>query len=190
MEYGCICRIKPIVNPSFLIFTLHLPSKLHTNDVDQTLNAQRLSRMIETEEERGGHHRSIMVGDLNMNPFEIGMVAGDCFHAVMDRKIAEKKSRIVSGEKQFFFYDPMWSRFGDVTPGPSGTYYYNSGGQLNHYWNMFDQVLVRPELLEYFNSNSLEIVERVGSYNLLKPSGVPDDKISDHLPIAFEMKIQ
>jgi hypothetical protein len=125
-----------------------------------------------------------------MNPFESGVVGAEGLHAVMDQRIARKISRTVRGEEKFFFYNPMWSYLGDYPSGPPGTYYYSSSRQVNFFWNMFDQVIIRPELLEFFDQGSLRILTLAGSTNLLNSSGVPDTKISsDHLPIMFGLEL-
>ena len=79
----------------------------------------------------------------------------------MDRSIAREVSRIVGGQKRKFFYNPMWSRYGDGTIGPPGTYFYR-GGQVSHFWHMLDQVLLRPSLLDYYSHGAMQIVEKIG----------------------------
>ena len=133
----------------------------------------------------------MLVGDLNMNPFEDGVVGANGLHAVMSRKIAERQKRTVQNTEYKFFYNPMWSLFGDATAGPPGTYYYHSAEHVVYFWNMFDQVLIRPELLERFNNLDLKIVHSTDTLSLLSNSGGPDDKnISDHLPIFFKINLQ
>ena len=84
----------------------------------------------------------------------------------------------------------MWGYLGDISDGPPGTYYYDSGMQVNLYWNMFDQVLIRPELLDVFEVEGLRILTDAGGKSLLAGSGKPDVSIgSDHLPILFKLNI-
>jgi len=85
-----------------------------------------LAGAILEAERRVGHARTVLIGDLNMNPFEAGMIAADGLNAVMDKRIAAKGFRKVSGKRMQFFYNPMWSRLGDESIGPSGTFYYRS----------------------------------------------------------------
>lgn len=144
-----IRNITPPIGLDVLLVAVHFPSKLHMNDSEQAIHAVRVSQEIDKAEDRVGHENSLVIGDFNMNPFETGLVAADGFHAVMDRQIALKESRTVQGEKRKFFYNPMWSRLGDASVGPVGTYYH-SGGHVSYFWNTFDQVLLRPNLLQYF----------------------------------------
>jgi mRNA deadenylase 3'-5' endonuclease subunit Ccr4 len=89
-----------------------------------------------------------------------------------------------------FFYNPMWRLFGDNTPGVPGTYYYGSGNQVNYFWNIFDQILLRPKLLPYFDEKSLQILSDVGDKSLLNKRGLPNTSFaSDHLPVLFQLSI-
>jgi hypothetical protein len=176
------------IGESFLVVAVHLSSKLRKKTEDQILSATRLARYIREAEQRVGHARTILVGDLNMNPFESGVVGSEGLHGIMDRSIAAAGSRRVQGEDCAFFYNPMWSMFGDGIRFPPGTYFYNSGSEVNYYWNMFDQVLIRPSLLKAFQTDSVKIVTEVASTSLLAGSGRPDAAIhSDHLPIVCRL---
>ncbi|MBD3265131.1 hypothetical protein GF373_00545 [bacterium] len=183
-------KIDPIVGPDLLLIAVHLPSKLYRDDEDQLFEAETVHNIVLEEEKRIGHSRSIVIGDFNMNPFEHSMVAASGFHAVMDKKVAEKKSRKVSKKEHFFFYNPMWGLYGENIDGPSGTYYYDSGKQINYYWNMFDQVLIRPDLLDNINQESLKILTKAGKYDLVNESGIPDkEDVSDHFPILLSLHL-
>ena len=66
---------------------------------------------------------------------------------------------------------------------------YDGAEHVNYYWNTFDQVLLRPELAERFDSNSLTIVKSVGPMSLVRADGRPDSASgSDHLPLLFEVE--
>lgn len=117
------------------------------------------------------------------------MVSAHGLHATMDRRIAEKIERTVQRESHPYFYNPMWSLLGDASPGSPGTYYYSSSEPTTYFWNMFDQVLIRPALLERFRNNSLKIIERTGDINFLQKNGQPNSDISDHLPIVFGLEL-
>ena len=55
-------------------------------------------------------------------------------------------------------------------------------------WNIYDQVIIRPALRARFVENSLRIIKETKTRFLLDSNGHPDKKISDHLPIVFEIK--
>jgi hypothetical protein len=123
-----------------------------------------------------------------MNPFENGIVSATGLHGVMSRQIAERQTRIVQKRAYQFFYNPMWSLLGDSTPGPPGTYHYSQAEHKVYFWNMFDQVLIRPQLLNRFKNSDLTIVYSCGDCSFLSKNGVPDSNIaSDHLPVVFSL---
>ncbi|HEX8197713.1 MAG TPA: hypothetical protein VF571_16090 [Pyrinomonadaceae bacterium] len=182
--------LRPPIGEEIILVAVHLSSKLHQSDAEQAFNATRLGRSVREFELEIGHTKTLIVGDLNMNPFEHGLVAAETFHAVMTKEIALRNSRTVSGEEKMFFYNPMWGLFGDNTPGAPGTYYYGSGNQVNYFWNIFDQILIRPSLLPYFDEKNLHILSNVGVKSLLNRKGSPNASFaSDHLPILFQLSI-
>jgi hypothetical protein len=95
---------------------------------------------------------------------------------------------MVDGEDRKFFYNPMWGRYGDETHGPPGTYY-RRGGQISPFWHIFDQVLLRPSLLQYYSSNAVEIVGEIGGRSLLRDGRI-NQSISDHLPIFLRLEVE
>jgi len=71
----------------------------------------------------------------------------------------------------------------------AGSYFYDAREHVNYFWNVFDQVLLRPELAERFDPARLSIVKGVGSLPLVQTNGRPDHKNgSDHLPLVFEVE--
>lgn len=168
-----------------LVAFVHLPSKKHEDDTDYLFYAHDLKKDIQEAEQVSNNSYTVIVGDFNMNPFENGMIAARGLHAMSSRRIAEIGSRRVKGETLSMFYNPMWNMFGDKTE-PPGTYYYNRSNQINYYWHMFDQVVIRPTLLEHFEHDSLKIITSVNGISLVKKSGRPQQ--SDHLPIVFAIK--
>jgi hypothetical protein len=166
----------------------HFPSKLHWSDESQAFECTELARRISEQEEAAGHNRTILVGDFNMNPFEFGMVAASGLNSVVSRKVADLGVRTVQGREYRFFYNPMWNHLGDAKSDSAGSYYYDNAQHVNYFWNVFDQVLIRPELTKGFDPNRLNIVTSVGARSLVRSDGRPDyTYASDHLPIVFEL---
>ncbi len=169
-----------------LLGVVHLPSKTHWGDDDQSYECGELARDIAKTEDQFGHRRTVVVGDFNMNPFERGLVGAGDLHAVMSRQVADRESRSIQGRDYRFFYNPMWSHFGDADRNSAGSYYYAAPGHVSYYWNLFDQVLLRPELARQFDSASLRILTSFNGQALIRENGRPDKtKYSDHLPIVF-----
>ena len=74
--------------------------------------------------------------------------------------------------------------------GSPGTYHYDHPEHVCYFWNIFDQVLVRPDLLSLFPNQELRILGDVGGKTLLSPKGLPDQAIgSDHLPVLFKLDL-
>ena len=185
--------VRRLVHPSYtdlILGIVHLPSKSHMSEGDQSDLAIRFRERIERVESELRHSRTVLFGDFNMNPFERGMASSESFHAVMDRKTAREESRIVQGERRNFFYNPMWSLMGDVSKGPPGTYYYRQAGTLSYFWHTIDQVVLRPDLIEYFDPERMTVITEIEHDPLLRDNGRPDTiKASDHLPIFFRLEL-
>jgi hypothetical protein len=183
-----IRRLTLPARSELLLATVHFPSKLYWSSESQAQECTELARRIATEEDKLGHRRTVLVGDFNMDPFEAGMIGAVGLHAVMSRRIAARDVRTVQGREYRLFYNPMWSHFGDARSSTAGSYYYDSAQHVNYFWHMFDQVLIRPELAERFDSSHVEIITSLAERSLVRPDGRPDAATcSDHLPVIFEL---
>lgn len=183
-----IREVVPPIGRRILIAAAHLPSKLYAGEMEQYVAARNLRDEIEDAERRVGHRNSIVIGDLNMNPFEVGMSAFDGLQGVMTKDLAMRAPRSVQGTRSDYFYNPMWSRMGDASVGPPGTYYYDkSGAVVNYRWNTFDQVLIRPDVLPFYDDDRLRVLTEIGGVSLLSPTGI--GPYSDHLPIVVDLKL-
>lgn len=121
-----------------------------------------------------------------MNPFEQGVAGAGALHGVMVRAVAEREDRLIEGRNYRMFYNPMWGHLGDRTTGPPGTFYRSAAEAVNYFWNTYDQVLVRPELIDRLTE--LQVLDWDGTSSLLTPNGLPDrTNGSDHLAPAFRL---
>jgi exonuclease III len=187
-DHLTVLKVLLPARQEILLAVAHLPSKLRWSGDSQALECTNVARRLRDVEARVGHARTVLVGDLNMNPFEFGVVSATGLHAVMSREVASRGSRKVLKESYPFFYNPMWGHFGDALDGPPGTYYYEQGQHVEYFWHMFDQVLIRPELLACFRNESLQILTAVGDESFVSKSGRPRKSgTSDHLPIVFRL---
>ena len=176
-----------IIDDKFLLCGVHLPSQLQTDENTQLVAFQSVVHDIELAEQESGLISSIVVGDFNRNPYEEGCLGAMYFHGIPVANDAKKLSRTVLGNAYKMFYNPMWNLLGDFNY-PPGTYYYTGNKEKNEFWNMFDQVIIRPQLRERFVEEELRIVIKVKDQSLLNKNRHPNKSISDHLPIVFELK--
>ncbi|MEN5102307.1 hypothetical protein [Stenotrophomonas sp. TWI809] len=170
--------------PPLILGLAHLPSKLHSDDFDQLHNAMYFRSSIEEGEESFRHQNTIAMGDFNMNPFDPGMISAGGLNAVPCAEIAKKINRTVNGKVHDFFYNPTWNLLGDFNQ-PTGSYYHASPSHLSHYWNMLDQVVLRPSIASMLIKNSLQLITNTGTTPLIDPKGRP--LVSDHLPLSFSL---
>lgn len=185
-----IQSIKLPLRPQLLLGAVHFPSQLHSTVADLHSESSVFMNEIIQAEMQVCHKNTIVVGDFNMNPFDSGMVAASGMNAVMTRRVAQKGFRTIRGRQFDFFYNPMWGHFGDREKNLGGTYYYDKGDYINYYWNMFDQVLFRSDILRYFNDQEVEILTSDGENTFLNSNKIPDkNSLSDHLPILFSLNI-
>lgn len=173
---------------TILLGGIHFQSQSYWKPTEQAAEAQVLRKNIDEEEDLAGHRRTVLVGDLNMNPFDDGLVLAQAFGAVMTRDLAIAVERTVAKRNYRLFYNPMWGYLGDRTPGPPGTFYYSASNPLTYFWNVFDQVLLRPGLMNTLID--LQILDTDGQTPLLTKTGKPrKSEVSDHLPILFRLDI-
>lgn len=165
-----------------LLCAVHLPDKRNANDEVQRMFASSVVRDIAAAEKNVKHRHTIVVGDFNMNPFDDGMLVGDAFHAIQCPGMAfDNHDRTQWGLTNPFFYNPSWRLLTEEKQ-TAGTYFHHTPGK-SLYWNVLDQVIMRPEVISRFDKNSLKILSAVGTHQLVSSNGRPS--VSDHLPIVF-----
>lgn len=182
--------IYEINGEKILIVGVHLFSQAAMKNPDTRLiYAGNELAVIEKLEDFYQTDKTILIGDFNMNPYEKGMVDFFGLHAVMCRNTALGPPRKMPQElTKGFFFNPSWQAYNNVAQQePPGTLFYDKDpyqGYLN-YWNLLDQVIIRPRLIS--NNQSFEIITSGGprTPSLLK-NNVPDnEQYSDHLPILY-----
>ena len=174
--------------PGIILVVVHLLDRRNLDAIGQAIHVTSLVRDLCRVEDELGHRRTILVGDLNMNPFDVGVFGAETLNAVSTRDIAQRHKRTFQGADCRFFYNPMWCFFGDRTSGPPGTFFHRSPNSTEHYWNILDQVLLRPTLMD--NLVDLKILETDGTLPLVDTNGRPSvAEASDHLPLFFRLKL-
>lgn len=174
-----------------LIGGLHFPSKKHYTNSEQLEIAKNYVEEIEKIEMLKNNSKTIIFGDFNMNPFEPGMLEHSAFNATLSENEAKKKRKKFHFRNYLYFYNPMWSFLGDRNNSNGkikypGTYYYNK----IPYWNVFDKVIMRPDVIKNFDFNSIKIITEIENNKLIDDNFKINDSIySDHLPLSFTIQI-
>ena len=174
-----------------ILAAVHLMGKREFKEPSQDHECILFAReLLAAEEHQANHTNTVIIGDVNMNPYQDSVISAAGLHGVQTRAVAERRERVVLGRTHKMFYNPMWRFFGQRTPdGPAGTCYYWKSEDVWTFWNIYDQVLIRPSLLERFPEDQLEVVSKIGGVSLLR-QGIPHRKqFSDHLPIVFEIDL-
>lgn len=181
-------RLDLPIGESILLAAIHLPSRMNWSSGSQALHSVVIAQEIRNVEGDVGHQRTIVVGDLNQNPYDLGIVGAHAFNAAMTRRLTRIGQRSVQGRKYPFFYNPMRGVFGDRTHGPPGTFFHAAMPPDSTIWNIYDQVLLRPSLMNKLLS--LQVLDSDGLAPLVNRGGRPlRSRGSDHLPLLFTIDI-
>lgn len=180
--YSAKCITHPRIG-KILIVLVHYPSKMHMSNSDQKSFVSKQSGIIEGMENRLNTKNTIVVGDFNFNPHEEAMLSADGMNAVCCSRIARKESRKIKGSEYQFFFNPMWRYYTKESGVGHGTYYWNPRGYTSIYWNIFDQAIYRPQLIDDVD---VEIIEH---HQMTGFPALDLFSIADHLPIKLTVKI-
>ncbi len=166
----------------------HLNSNLTTNAEDcRRIDIREMLSVLQRLENAVTSKNTLIVGDLNMGLFDKEMLSQSGLnarlfqaHMVMSSKLHETVTDC--------FYNPMLNVYRDYAEDnvAKGTYYYENALEK---WCCYDHVLMKFPLVERFVWERLQIVSTIGTQQLVINSK-PVSKISDHLPIYFEIAKQ
>jgi exonuclease III len=142
---------------------------------------QTLMTDMEFVKEQQKTNKLILLGDFNINPYDRGMNLAAGLNAMMTKSCVEKGLRKYMDRDYDFYYNPMWSLFGDNTDGPAGTVY-DTSNQGPYGWSMLDQVLINHSIVSLFQD--VRILTEAGTQSLIDGKGRPNSSTaSDHFPI-------
>ena len=191
-KYWTIYQLDLSDGEPLILVAVHMPAKFRRGLIgleNRLPLFQQLCQDILKEESASGTDRTIVVGDLNQNPFDNEIVHLDTLNAVMDPDVAAQGSCQRDGQPYKYFYNPMWTVYGRHQA-PMGTYYYREPDYVRYYWHVFDQVLLRPDLIPALGDEMPTFITELGDESLLRANGRPDNRrFSDHLPIALSLNI-
>lgn len=164
------------------MINVHGPA-LYVEVADRQDFIRAVARRLEALRRSDPDRREILVGDLNLPPFDQAIMREKDLHA--SRSLPWVMSR-ASGLNRALF-NPTWRILGRHD-GASGTLY-KSGISFDGPWRAFDQVMVSAELA---NGLALDVVENIGGVALRKSGrvGAPNAATgSDHLPLLAKVSV-
>lgn len=177
-----------IVKNKYILCGMHLPSPIYSDHQEKrNIVIDMIVRDINELEKDYDLSNTIILGDINENPYDFGCLNATKFHGISSGDDASKGMRTVMNKKFKMFYNPMWNLFGDFHY-PPGTYYHSGSEPSNSFWNIYDQVMIRPSMRSRFIDKSLKIVIKTEKYSFVDKSKHPCKDISDHFPIVFEIR--
>lgn len=177
-----------VIDKKYILCGVHLPSQIYANHQERrNIVIDTIIQDINELEKETGIDDTIILGDLNENPYEPGCLAANKFHGIPSGDDAMRQKRSVMGKEFKMFYNPMWNLFGDFHY-PPGTCYYNGSDPIHSFWNIYDQVMIRPKMRGKFIEESLKILVKTEHDCLVDQWKHPRRDISDHLPIIFEIR--
>ncbi len=173
-----------INNNRYIIVGLHLPSNMHSNADDRKAEIPHIINDVIMEEKEQKTEKTLVVGDFNANPFDSELILKNMFNAVLYKEIIRNQDVVTHKNRKYKrFYNPMINYITEVEH-HYGTYYYPNGiDALN--WNCYDQVLIRKELIDKLSN--VRFCKSIGKSNLITKKGIPNKRISDHLPLIIEV---
>lgn len=179
------CHELILGNSKRNLLVVHGPDK-RNHDTPHQLSFYTLANAdICRFEDRQNNSQTIVIGDFNVNPFESSMTQSLALNAVSTEHEARLINRNVLGSRLRAFYNPMWSRLGDRSKGPPGTYFNTSKTHGTYGWNMLDQVIFRESSLDLLSS--VKIFDHTGVSSLASRNGRPLKRISDHFPLLVTL---
>ena len=173
----------------FHLIVAHFPGIQQDQGDKQRESAIALRRDLESVEDMalkpGEKKLSVIIGDMNANPFDAGITGVYGLNATHLKEVADRQFRTANGQRHSYLFNPMWRFLGAA---PWGTFYYDGSNPIRYDWSILDQVLVRPEMMQYFDKRDvpdvwIPITDGVVDLN----PGVldKDTAMPDHRPIFF-----
>ena len=165
------------------IIGIHLPSPPHSDSSSRKLVIRDIIHYINELENEEKNINTIVIGDFNCNPFDEEIIEKDSFNAVLFKSLMQQEIITYGNKKWRRFYNPILHFISEDTMTYGSIYYSSSIKTL--YWNSFDQILVRKGLVN--NISSLQYLRTIKKKSLLKKV-MPNDAISDHLPLLVDFR--
>lgn len=170
-----------------IIGAIHNHSKPHSSEDKQRIELTALHHDIRQQEREHNTKNSVIIGDLNINPFDKICVEADSLFAIPYKNEMKETTAIRGGREYEKFYNPSW-KFLESSTMPYTSYRYDTCDLVDYYWNMFDQVIIRPQLIKAFDYENFRILTETQHHKLILNEKPNINNYSDHLPIFCKFK--
>ncbi len=173
-------------NSIFVVGAAHLPDRMSSPDSESRLmDIRAMMGEVRGYENELSISKTIILGDLNANPYDKELLHPNAFNAMLFKGIVRNKSSRTWREVEYpFLYNPTIQWLSEESENYGSIYY--SGDCTGPIWNCYDQALVSPELMDCINSYSY--LKRIGDRDLIAKVR-PNGKISDHLPLLVDIDL-
>lgn len=175
-------------NNTFLYIAIHIPSKVYQDEYDQFQSTINYKKYI-TGRAMEYDYKVLVAGDFNMSPYEKGMTEPMGFFAFPNKEDVRPKPELILTTRELSFYNPCWRLLGDYNVKSrlyrtNGSFFYGkSTNRKLKTWHLFDQVIFPRNFIDWFDQDSLSIIE-----NSAILADIADPKKSiDHLPLYFSV---
>lgn len=170
----------------FVIAAAHLVDRMLSADSEPRLmDIRKMMDVIHGYENELSINKTIVMGDLNANPYEKELLLPNAFTEMLFKGLVRNKTgRTWCGDEYPFLYKPTIHWLLEELKN-YGSFYY-SGDCTNPIWNCYDQALVSPELMDSINSYSY--LKKIGNRDLIAKVRL-NSKISDHLPLLVDIHL-
>lgn len=173
-------------NHTLLLALIHGADIRNHDSGSRNSEMQSFAGELKSIKDRKRIEKIAILGDFNMNPYDRVMNLAAGLNAMMTKACVSAGARTYQSKLYDFYYNPMWSLFGDNTDGPAGTFH-DTSSQGPYGWSMLDQVVIHHTLVPLFHK--VEILTMAGEHSLMNTKGFPCTKTaSDHFPILVSFR--
>lgn len=171
------------LDQDFILAGVHLQDRM-SSDVNQRIaEIARLKNDVQNLEISSKCKNTIIIGDLNSNPYDPELLQMNAFHAVLFKDVIKRsETRTVDNITYKRLYNPVLLSLSEKGE-KYGSFYYTKGSSTP-IWNCYDQILVSKPLTDRIVE--VNYLKKIGSAPLIRKVA-PNSEISDHLPLFVKL---
>lgn len=164
---------------TYIVCGVHLQDRRNSTSNSRKDTIRNIISYIESEERETNCDNTIIIGDLNSNPYDTEIIGFDGFNAVLFKDIIFQNEYRIHEEKRLRrFYNPILNYISEEN-NMYGSFY-DSSHDDTPVWHCLDQALFRKSLAN--SIIEIEYLRKIESKSLMNRVK-PNSMISDHLPL-------